>query len=197
MDAAEIVELVKAISAGAKFAGSLRSAEEQDAKQGDFVTVKIESVGEAMFKFGDAAVGGGGTGEALLTKRLERLANGSLVEFHHRVTIGFLVRSVEQRVQRKRIVFGRGDLFFDERTKNTGFNGRERVGHAIMIHNREAPRCLQELQMAQDRNSHQGVAENAEMKSLGSGRRSGKNREQSCLGHWPAELPFGNTAFLK
>ena len=62
----EIVELIEAIGAGAEFAGSLRAAEKEHAEQGDFVTVEIEDFREAVFKLGDAAVGGGRACEALL-----------------------------------------------------------------------------------------------------------------------------------
>jgi len=83
----KIVKLIEAISAGPKFAGSLRTAEKQDAEQSDLVAVKIEDVREAVFELGDAAVGCSGTREALLIQRMERAANGVFVEVHYGITI--------------------------------------------------------------------------------------------------------------
>ncbi len=118
----EIVELIKAIGAGAEFAGSLRAAEKEHAEQGDFVAVEIEDFGEAVFELGYAAVGGGGACEALLAQRMERAANGVFVEIHHWIAIRFLVGGVQDGVQRKRVILGRGDLFFNKRAQDAGFD---------------------------------------------------------------------------
>ena len=123
VDGVQVVELVEAIGARAEFAGSLRTAEEEDAEQGDFVAVEIEDVCEAMFELGDAAVGGGGAGEALLLERMESAADGVFVELHDRIAIGFLVGGVQEGVQRERVVVGSGDFFFDEGAEDAGFDG--------------------------------------------------------------------------
>ncbi len=83
----EVVKSIEAIGAGAKLAGSLRTAEKQDAEQSDLVAVKIENLREAVFELGDAAIGCSGTREALLIERMERAANGVFVEVHYRITI--------------------------------------------------------------------------------------------------------------
>ena len=59
-------EVVHAVGAAAEFAGSLRSAEQQDADDGDFAAVEVEDFLQAVFELCDAAVGAaGGAGEAL------------------------------------------------------------------------------------------------------------------------------------
>lgn len=44
---------------------------------------------------------------------MERVADGIFVETHNGVAIGFLVASVEEGVEGERVIFGRGDFFFD------------------------------------------------------------------------------------
>src|SRR5258708_28421150 len=53
---AQVVEGMHALGARAKFAGSLRSAQQQDAEYGDLVTIKVESFLETVFALGDADV---------------------------------------------------------------------------------------------------------------------------------------------
>ena len=118
----EIVELIEAIGAGAEFAGSLRAAEKEHAEQGDFVAVEIEDFREAVFELGDAAVGGSRACQALLAQRMERAADGVFVEIHDWIAIRFLVGGVQDGVQRKRVILGRGDFFFDERAQDAGFD---------------------------------------------------------------------------
>jgi hypothetical protein len=134
VDGVQVVEGIQALGASSQFAGSLRAAEEQNADQGDFVAMEIEDVSEAMLEFGDATIGRGRTGEALVGKRMECAADCLLVEIHHRLAIGFLVRGVLKSVQGQRIVIGRGDFFFDEATEDAGFDGRKVEVHANMIH---------------------------------------------------------------
>ena len=58
--------MVHAFGAAAEFAGSLGSAEKEDADDGDFAAVEVEDFLQAVFKLGDAAVGAAGwAGEAL------------------------------------------------------------------------------------------------------------------------------------
>ena len=121
----EIVELIEAIGAGAEFAGSLRAAEKEHAEQGDFVAVEIEDFREAVFELGDAAVGGGRACEALLAQRMERAADGVFIEIHDWIAIRFLVGGVQDGVQRKRVILGRGDFFFDERAQDASFYGSQ------------------------------------------------------------------------
>src|SRR5690349_9017489 len=107
---AQIVEGVHALGARAEFAGSLRAAEQQDAKNGDLVAIEIESFLEAVFVFGDAAVRGtDGADEGLAVERMEGLANGDFVESHDRLAIRLLVAGVDKGVQGERVVFGSSD----------------------------------------------------------------------------------------
>ena len=127
-DIVESFEAVHALGTAAEFAGSLRAAKKKHAEDGDFTAIKIENFLQAMFVFRDAAVGSaGGTGETFLLQRGEGLTDGIFVESHDGVAIIFLIASVYQSVQRERIVIGRGDVFFDERAKDAGFD----VGEGI------------------------------------------------------------------
>src|SRR5205814_6072281 len=85
---AEVVERVHAFGAGAKLAGRLRTAKEQDAKDGDFVAIEIEGFLEAVFVLGDAAVrGADGADYGWCIERLKSLAEGGFVECHDEVAI--------------------------------------------------------------------------------------------------------------
>jgi hypothetical protein len=120
---AELVERMHAFGAGAKLTGSLRTAEQQNAENGDLLAVKIEGFLEAVFVLGDAAVrGADGADERLPVKRMQGLADGGFVEIHDGIAIRFLIASVEEGVQRKRIVFGSGDFFFDEAAQDAAFD---------------------------------------------------------------------------
>ena len=118
----EILEVVHTLGASAEFAGRLRAAEEEDAKNGDFVAVEIESFVEAMLVFGDAAVAAGGAGEELLAERAEGVADGVFIEGEDGFAIGFLVAGVEEGVEGERVVFRSGDFFFDEGAEDAGFD---------------------------------------------------------------------------
>ena len=55
-------------------------------------------------------------------KRGESVANRGFVERHHRVAIVFLIAGVDQRVERERVVVGRGDVFFDQGAEYASFD---------------------------------------------------------------------------
>jgi len=55
----------------------------------------------------------------------ERLAYGVFVERHYRIAIVLLIASVEQRIQRQRIVVGCGDVLFDECAQHASFDGSQ------------------------------------------------------------------------
>ena len=137
-DVVERFEVVHAVGAAAEFAGSLRSAEKQDADDGDFAAVEVEDFLQAVFELGDAAVGAaGGAGQAFFLQRGEGVADGGFVERHHRVAIVFLVAGVDQGVERERVVVGRGDVFFDQGAEDAGFDFGEDhwdVRVVILIH---------------------------------------------------------------
>ena len=89
------------------------AAEDEEADEGGLVAAEIEDGADAVLVLGDAGVAIG-SGEALLFKSVEGLADLLLVEVKDGVAAGVLVARVDERVQRERIVLGRGDLFFDE-----------------------------------------------------------------------------------
>src|SRR5260370_14860668 len=63
---AQVVEGMHAFGAGAKFAGSLGAAKQQNAEDSDLVAVKVESFLEAVFVLGYAVFrGADGTGQGL------------------------------------------------------------------------------------------------------------------------------------
>lgn len=74
------------------------------------------------------------SGEAFLLKGAKCLKDRVIVEMHFRVAIGFLIAGIDERVERERIVFGRGNFLFDQRAENAGFDIRQGIGHVLMIH---------------------------------------------------------------
>jgi len=129
---AEIVERMHAFGAGAEFAGRLRAAQQQNTKDGNFVTIEIEGFLEAVFVLGDAAVrGADGADEGLAIERMQGLADGGFVEIHDRIAIRFLVASVEEGVQGEWVIFGSGDFFFDEGAEDAGFDFVEENVHGV------------------------------------------------------------------
>lgn len=134
MDGVQVVECIHAFGAGAELAGRLGATKEQDADQGGLVAVEVEDVGKAMLEFWDAAVGGGGAGQVLVSERVESAANGFFVEIHHRFPIGLLVGGVLESVEGQRVIVGRGDFFFDEAAEDAGFDRGKVEVHLNMIH---------------------------------------------------------------
>jgi len=96
---AEIIERMHAFGAGAKFAGRLRTAQEQNAEDSDFVAIEVKGLLEAVFVFGDAAVRGtDGADEGLPVQRMQRLPDGRFVEVHGGFAVGFLVAGIDEGV---------------------------------------------------------------------------------------------------
>jgi hypothetical protein len=87
MNGAEILELVEPVGTSAQLAGSLRTAQQENAEKRDFVAMKIEDLLKAMLVFGDTAIRGGRTREAMIVERVEGVANGVVIEIHERVAI--------------------------------------------------------------------------------------------------------------
>jgi hypothetical protein len=58
----------------------------------------------------------------LFVQRVERLADGVFVEIHGRLAIRFLVAGIDESVQGEWVVFGSGDLFFDEGAQDAALN---------------------------------------------------------------------------
>ncbi len=120
---AQVVERMHALGASAQFAGGLRTAQQQDTEDGDFVAVEIEGFLETVLVLGDAAVrGADGADQGLSIERMQGVANGGFVESHDRIAIRFLVAGVDESVEGERIVFGSGDFFFDEGAQHAAFD---------------------------------------------------------------------------
>jgi len=129
---AEVVERVHTLGTGAEFAGGLRTAQEQDTKNCNFMAIKVVGLLEAMFVLGDATVrGADGTDKGLFVQRVERFADGVFVEIHGRLAIRFLVAGIDESVQGERVVFGSGDLFFDEGAQDAALNFIQEDVHGV------------------------------------------------------------------
>ena len=119
-----------AFGASAKLAGRLRTAQQEDAEDGGLSAGEVEHFLQAMLVFGDAAVGTTRrSGQILVVQVVERLTHRRFVERHDRVAIVFLVAGVDQRVQGERIVIRRGDIFFCQGAKNSGFDAVQEDAH--------------------------------------------------------------------
>ena len=64
-------------------------------------------------------------------QRMQGPADGSFVQVHDGIAIRFLVAGVDEGVQRKRIVFGSGDFFFDEGAQDAAFDFVQEDAHRV------------------------------------------------------------------
>src|SRR5262252_9462223 len=116
-------EVIHAVGAAAELAWSLRTAQEQNADDCNFPAVEVEDFLKTMLVLRDAAVGtAGGPGHALFLERTESIPNSVFVQRQNRFTIVLLITCVDQRVKRKRVVVGCGDVFLDQRAEDAGFD---------------------------------------------------------------------------
>ena len=128
-------EVVHAVGAAAEFAGSLRSAEQQYADDGDFAAVEVEDFLQAMLKLGHTAVRAAGwTSHSLFLQRGQGIANCGFVESHHWIAIVFLIAGVNQGVEGERVVVGRGDVFFDQGAQDAGFDFSEDMHRKLQFY---------------------------------------------------------------
>src|ERR1700686_2721410 len=97
------------------------------------MTVKIVELVDAVLILGDARIAARGTGQSLAGERTKSVAYGVLAKGQHRFAIRFLVAGVQERIQRERVVFGRGNFLFNQRAENARFDIRELQSHAEMI----------------------------------------------------------------
>ena len=129
---AQVFERVHAFRAGAEFAGRLRPAEQQDAEDGNFVTIEVEGFLKAMLVLGDATVrGADGTDKRLAVKRMECLTDGGFVESHDRFAIRFLIAAIDESVQGQRVILGSSDFLFDERAEEPAFDFVQEEVHDV------------------------------------------------------------------
>ena len=122
--AAEIVEGVEAVGAAAEFARGLGAAEHEEAENCGLVAAEVEDGADAVLVLGNASVADG-SDEGEIFKGVEGLADLVFGEVQDGVAAGALVACVDQGVERERVVFGRGDLFFDERAEDAELDGVE------------------------------------------------------------------------
>ncbi len=117
-------ELMHALGAGAEFADGLGSAKHQDAQQGGFAATEIEGFAQAMAVFFDpmarAAEAGG---EVLGAEHFEGLLDGRVVVLDDGIAARFLIAGVYQGVERQGIVFGSGEVLFEQRAEYANFDG--------------------------------------------------------------------------
>jgi hypothetical protein len=117
LDSGEVVEGIEAVGAASKFTEGLGATEHEEAKDGGLVAAEVENCADAVLVLGHA--GGGGReadrrDEGEIFERVKGLANLFFGEIEDRVAAGALIARIEEGVQGERIIFGRGDLFFDE-----------------------------------------------------------------------------------
>jgi hypothetical protein len=122
--------VVHAFGAAAEFAGSLWSAQKKFAEDGGFEAREIEGFLEAMLVLVDSAIHVISAGsEIFFGEGAETVFDGRIVEIHGWVAIGFLIAGADERIERKGIVVGSGDFFFDERAEDTSFDEGEMERH--------------------------------------------------------------------
>jgi hypothetical protein len=117
---------VKPVGSTAQFTGCLGSAQQQHANQGRLSAAEIEGLAQPVLVFHNPSVAGSNaTGKLLALKAVERLPQVIFVEIHHRLAVRALVAGVPQRIQRKGIVVGSCDFFFNQRAQHAGFSSGE------------------------------------------------------------------------
>jgi len=62
---------------------------------------------------------------------IESSVNVVFVEMQNGIAVRPLVAGVGERVERERVILGRGDFFFDESTEDARFDGRQRDLHVF------------------------------------------------------------------
>lgn len=67
----------------------------------------------------------------MAVKGVEGLADGGLVESHDGFAVRFLVAGVKEGVEGKRVIFGSGDLLFDEAAEDAAFDFIEENVHDL------------------------------------------------------------------
>ena len=117
LDGAEIVEGVEAVGAAAEFARGLRAAEQEEAQNCGLVATEVEDGTDSVLVLGDPCVANR-SDEGEIFKGVEGLPDLLFGEIEDRVAAGALVACVDQGIQRERVIFGRGDLFFNQGAKD-------------------------------------------------------------------------------
>jgi hypothetical protein len=143
----EAGEFVKTRAARAYLADGLCTAQHQHAHDGEFSGVELQNLWRDVLEFRHAARAAvKDIREVLLAQTVERAFNFRFGERHHRIPIVLLITGRSQRVERQRIIFGRRDLFFDQRTEDADFGfGKQR--HARIIATARVPILFHDLKI--------------------------------------------------
>ena len=75
----------------------------------------------------------------LLAQTLDRTGHRRLVIAHDRTAVRFLIAGVDEGIERKRIILGRGHVLFDQRTENADFNITQWHRQEIVFSSRRGP----------------------------------------------------------
>jgi hypothetical protein len=130
LDLGEVVKLEEAVGAAAELAGGLRSAEEEQAKDGGFVAAEVEDGAGAVLVLGNAGVANW-VDEGEVFEGVEGLADLLFGEVEDGIAAGTLVAGVDEGVKGERVVLRRGDLLLDEGAENAKLCGIESHGMRI------------------------------------------------------------------
>jgi hypothetical protein len=122
LHSSEVVEGVETVGTAAQFAGSLGTAEHEEAEHGGLVAAEIEDGANPVLVFWDPRVANrANQGEVL--EGMEGLANLFFGEVEDGVSARALVARVKQSVEGERVVLWRSDLFFDQRAEYAELSG--------------------------------------------------------------------------
>jgi hypothetical protein len=100
----------------------LRTAEHKEAEDCGFVAAEIENGADSVLVLGDAGIANG-SDQCKIFEEVEGLANLFFGEIEDGVAAGALVARVDEGVEGEGIVFGGGDLFFDEGAEDAELDG--------------------------------------------------------------------------
>lgn len=136
VDGGDLVEGVETVGAGAQLAGCLRTAQQKKAQKRGLIAAKVEHGAGAVLELGDAALAHG-RDEAKVLEDVQGLPEILLGEVEDGIAGGALVGGSLEGVERERVVFGRRDLFFDERAEDAKLGGGELLHIELGCHRPE------------------------------------------------------------
>src|SRR5512146_2098859 len=91
------LKAVHSFGTTAKFTGSLRPAQKQLAKHGDFRAAKLQRFIETMLILRNSTLGAAcRTSKAPLVEPFKCISDGALVKAHNRIAVRFLVAGIHQ-----------------------------------------------------------------------------------------------------
>jgi hypothetical protein len=97
---AQVVKLVHAVRATAKFARGLRASQQQFAQDGGLVAGEVEGFLKAVLVLGDATDHiVSWSRQFFFIEAAQSFADGVFIDIHEWIAIGFLIARVNERVQ--------------------------------------------------------------------------------------------------